>query len=293
LVSRNVDRREFIKKLGIGTLATGGLLTAGPIIASVPDMELPDPYPELPDQKPIIPLYKKQTLFFNEHQYALVASMAAIIIPSDGDPGATEAGVVNSIDRDIAGSETRQAAYTKGLKWMDDLSREKYGNDFLMLELKEQIKLLRQIDESATLRRRSVSSFMERVSRKVGKVWDDQFGVGKDSYFFKIIYNDVLLAFYSNPISWRAIGYYGPPQPVGYLDFSKPPSSTNYTGSVRQVRNESCLICHDEGKKHPRGKLIDHTCNTCHRPHAPWPRKKNAFYLEDHVEVIFSSPDRK
>ena len=176
---------------------------------------------------------------------------------------------------------------------MDDLSQEEHGTDFLTLDLKEQINLLRRIDESATMRRRPVSGFMERVDRKLDKIWDDQFGIGKHSVFFRTIHRDVIIAFYSNPISWQAIGYYGPPQPVGYLDFSQPPSSANYTGSVRQVRNETCLICHNEGKKHPRGKLIDHTCNTCHRPHSPWPRKRNAFYLEDHVEVIFSSPDRK
>ena len=290
---RNVNRRDFIKKLSIGAIATGGLLAAGPIIASAPDMKLPDPYPELPDWKPSIPSYNNQALFFDEHQYKLVATLAAIMIPSDDDPGATEAGVVDYIDRSLADSEKRQAIYTKGLRWIDDLSQEEYGTDFLTLDIEEQINLLRRIDESATMRRRPVSSFMERVDRKLDKIWDDQFGIGKNSVFFRIIHRDVIFGFYSSPISWQAIGYFGPPQPVGYLDFSKPPSSANYTGSVRPVRNESCLICHDQGKKHPRGKLIDHTCTTCHRPHSPWPRKKNGFYLEDQVEVIFSSPDRK
>jgi hypothetical protein len=290
---RPVNRREFIKKLGIGALATGGLLTVGGFVGSPSDMKLPDPYPELPDWKPAIPAYNDQALFFDKHQYALVATLAAIIIPSDDDPGATEACVVDSIDRDIAGSEKRQAVYTLGLKWLDDFSQEEYATDFLTLDLKEQINFLRRMEESTAMRRRPASGFMQRVDRKIDTIWDDQFGIGKNSAFFKTIQKDVIVAFYSSPVSWQAIGYFGPPQPVGYLDFSQPPSSTNYTGSVRQVRNESCLICHDEGKKHPRGKLINHTCNTCHRPHSPWPRKKNAFYLEDRVEVIFSSPDRK
>jgi hypothetical protein len=288
-----VNRRKFIKTLSIGALATGGLLTLGRVIASPPDMKLPDPYPELPDWRPDIPAFNDQALFFDEHQYALVATLAAIIIPSDGDPGATEAGVVDYIDKSVADSKKRQGIYRKGLKWLDDLSQEEYGIDFLTLDLKEQINLLHRIDENATARSRPASSFMERVDRKIDNIWDAQFGIGNNSFFFRTIRYDVILAFYSSPISWQAIGYYGPPQPVGYLDFSQPPSTANYTGSVRPVRNESCLICHNEGKKHPRGKLINHTCNTCHRPHSPWPRKKNAFYLEDHVEVLFSSPDRK
>ena len=113
---RNVNRREFIKKLSIGAIATGGLLTAGPIIASAPDMKLPDPYPELPDWKPSIPSYNKQALFFDENKYKLVATLAAIMIPSDDDPGATEAGIVDYIDRSIADSKKRQAIYAKGLR---------------------------------------------------------------------------------------------------------------------------------------------------------------------------------
>jgi hypothetical protein len=193
----------------------------------------------------------------------------------------------------VADSEKRQGAYKKGLKWVDDFSQDEYGTDFLSLNPKEQINLLREMDEIATMRSRPANDFLERVDRKIDTIWDDHFGLGKNSKFFSTLLKDVIFAFYSSPISWQAIGYFGPPQPVGYLNFSNPPSSKSYTGSVRQVRNESCLICHSEGKKHPRGKLIDHTCNTCHRPHSPWPRKKNAFYIEDHVEVIFTSPDRK
>ena len=291
--STSVNRREFIKKMGVGVLATGGLLSIGGIVVSPPDMNLPDPYPELPDKMPAMPAYNKQALFFDEHQYALVATLGAIIIPTDEDPGATEAGVVDYIDKIVAASNKRQQIYSKGLKWIDDLSKEKYGNDFLTLDMKKQIKMLRRIDESETMKRRPASNFIELVDRKIDTIWDDHFGVGRNSHFFKTIQKDVFVAFYSNPISWQSIGYYGPPQPGGYLDFAQPPSTTDYTGSVRQVRNESCMICHNEGKKHPRGKLIDYTCNTCHRPHSPWPRKENAFYLEDHIEVIFSSPDRK
>ena len=181
---RPVNRRDFIKKLGIGALATGGLLTVGRVIASTPDMKSPDPYPVLPDWKSAIPAYNDQVLFFDEHQYALVATLAAIIIPSDDDPGATEAGVVDYIDRSVADSEKRQGIYKKGLKWIDDLSQEEYGTDFLTLDLKEQINLLRQIDESATMRTRPVSGLMGRVDRKIDKIWDDQFGIGKKFSFF-------------------------------------------------------------------------------------------------------------
>jgi gluconate 2-dehydrogenase gamma chain len=290
----NINRRQFIKKSAIGILIAGGAFAAGKIIVSPPDMGLPNPFPELPDQKPVIPPYNKNALFFNEHQYALVATLAAIIIPTDDEPGATEAGVVDYIDTLLAGSEKKQAVYDNGLKWIDKFSQKKYGSgkDFLNLSIGAQIGLLRLIDETYNMRHRSVSSLLQRVDRKIDKIWDDLFGAGENSRFFKIIHKDVLEGFFSNPVSWKAVGFFGPPQPVGYLNFPDPPSSTNYKGSIRLVDNKSCLICHKDGK-HPRGGLIDHTCISCHRPHSPWPYDKDAFHIEDHIEFLFPSPDRK
>jgi gluconate 2-dehydrogenase gamma chain len=290
----NISRRQFIKKSVIGALVAGGAFATGKIIVSPPDMGLPNPYPELPDRKPDMPPYNNNALFFNEHQYALVATLAALIIPTDDDPGASEAGVVDYIDSVVAGSEKKQAIYVKGLKWIDGFSRKTYGTgkDFLNLSLKRQIDLLRLINETHSMRRRKVSSFLQRLNRKIDTVWDDFFGVGKNANFFNVIRRDVCDGYFSNPVSWKVVGYFGPPQPDGYPNFSDPPSSANYTGSLRSVDNKTCLICHQEGK-HPRGGLINQTCTTCHRPHSPWPYDKDAFYLEDHIEFLFPNPDRK
>ncbi len=271
----------------------------GRALVSRSEAEPLNPYPEKPVWQRVISTYD-QALFLDEHQYALVATVAALMIPSGpADPGATEAGVVDFIDSRLADSQDRgdvffkkrRDAYTQGLAWLDDLSRKEHGTGFLHLDAREQIDLLHRIDQSVTKRTRSVSSFIERVERKIDTFWDDLFGMGKQSSFFKIIHKDVLIAFYSNPISWWAIGYYGPPQPVGYLDFTQPSASSRYSGAIRPVKNESCRICHHEGEKHARGKLIDHTCMTCHRPHSPWPSREGAFHLEDHVGVLFESPD--
>jgi hypothetical protein len=180
------------------------------------------------------------------------------------------------------------------LELLDKLSQEKArsGKNFLNISLEEQIEVLRLMERTHSMRHRSVSSFLQRVDRKIDKTWDDLFGAGEISRFFKIIREDVLDGYFSNPVSWKAVGYFGPPQPVGYLDYSNPPSSASYAGSVRLIDNKSCLICHKDGR-HPRGGLINHTCTICHRPHTPWPHNKDAFHFEDHIEFIFPSPDRK
>ena len=290
----SIDRRQFIKRSAVGLLGAGAILAAGKITVSSPDMGLPDPYPVLPDREPTIPPYNNKALFFDEHQYALVGTLAALIIPTDDDPGATEAGVVDYIDSLVAGSEKKQTIYLKGLNWLDEFSQEKYGSGkkFLKLGGKKQIDLLRLIDETHSMRSRPVSSFLQRLDRKIDRTWDDLFGVGENSVFFKRIRMDVFNGYFSNPVSWKVVGYFGPPQPIGYPDFSDPPSSTNYTGAIRPVSNMSCRICHED-VKHPTGGLINYNCTTCHRPHSPWPYDKDAFYVEDHIEFVFPNPDRK
>jgi hypothetical protein len=290
-----INRRQFIKKSAIGVLGAGALLTAGKMIVSTPDMELIDPYPELQNRRPVIPPYNKKALFFSEHQYALVATLAALIIPTDDDPGATEAGVVDYIDSLVARSKEKQAIYAKGLKWLDELSEDRHGSgkEFLRLSLKEQVNLLRLIDAAHSMRWRRITSFWQRVDRKIDKILDDLFGAGNNSRFFNVVRRDAFRGYYTSPVSWQVVGYFGPPQPVGYLDFSDPPSSAYYSGSVRPIRNRTCLICHEDTMTHPKGGLINHTCTNCHRPHSPWPYDKDTFHLEDHIGFLFPNPDEK
>jgi gluconate 2-dehydrogenase gamma chain len=265
-MDKKFTRREFIKISALGLAATGAAVTTARIMAIPPDMELPNPYPVVPDQKPAIPSPSSSTRFFNEHQYALLTTLAALIVPTDEDPGATEAGVVDYIDRLVAQSESKQATYIEGLDWLDELSQKKYGKDFLSLGLREQIDLLRSIDEARAMRNRAVSGFLERVDRKIDKIWDDLFGVGDVPRFLKEIRRDVFYGYYSNPISWKVIGYYGPPQPVGYPDYAEPPSAANYMNTVRPIEDETCQSCHfDQTTKEGHKNLSE--CTTCHTSH--------------------------
>lgn len=266
-MEKKFTRREFIKISAVGLAATGAVVATGRIIAIPPDMGLPNPYPVVPDQKPAIPSPSSSTRFFNERQYALVATLAALIVPTDEDPGATEAGVVDYIDRLVAQSESKQTTYVEGLDWLDELSQKEYDKDFLSLGVREQIDLLRSIDEATAMRNRSISSFLERVDRKMDKTWDDLFGVGHVPRLFrKEIRTDVFYGYYSNPISWKVVGYYGPPQPVGYPDYAEPPSAANYTGTVRPIEDETCQSCHfDQTMKESHTNLTE--CTTCHTSH--------------------------
>ncbi|MDH4230750.1 MAG: gluconate 2-dehydrogenase subunit 3 family protein [Nitrospirota bacterium] len=263
---KKFTRRDFLKLSAVGLAASGAVVMAGRIIAIPPDLKLPDPYPELPEQVPTIPKQGSGARFFNEHQYTLVATLAALFIPTDEAPGATEANVVEYIDNMVSLSKKSQSQYTQGLKWIDRVSERKYGKDFLSLRVEEQIGLMRFADNAAALRRRPVANIVQRLDRKIESVWDDLTGVGEGSPFFHMLREDVFYGYYSNPVSWKVVGYYGPPQPVGYPDYSEPPSNAHYAGVVRAADDTTCRSCHyDQTKKASHRNRME--CTGCHTSH--------------------------
>lgn len=288
----SLNRRQFIKNTAIGIVGAGAVLATGKIIVEPPDATSSHPYPQLPDIKPKIPPFNKDAQFFNEHQFSLVATLAALIVPTDDTPGATEAGVVDKLDQQAAESEQMRRQYTKGLKWLDEFSIQRYGaaGGFLNLNVAEQIEFLRFIENAWAIRKRQVKTLIQRIDRKVDRFWDNHFGAGARAKFFTTIRRDVLRVYYASPIAWLDVGYFGPPQPVGYLDFVDPPSSGDYTGAMRPIVNTSCVVCHSDTMIHPNGALIDHNCTTCHHPHEPWPDSQNRFHVQDHAGFMFPKP---
>jgi hypothetical protein len=267
-MSRKFTRRQFIKTSAVGIAAAGSVMAAGKILSGPADPDLPHPYPVMPDKKPVIPAPAKPPVFFNDHQYSLVAALAALIVPADEGPGAVEAGAAGYIDRMVFESEKKQKEYAEGLEWIEETSQKQYGKNFLDLTVKEQIDLLIAIDEAETKINRRVSKLIDRINRKIDELWSDVFGVGNSNGFFKIIRTDVFYGYYSNPISWKVVGFYGPPQPAGYPDYSKPPSSDNYISTIRPVNNKICQNCHfDQLEK--KGHKAHNNCRDCHEPHFP------------------------
>ncbi|MFO7713628.1 gluconate 2-dehydrogenase subunit 3 family protein [Desulfosarcina sp.] len=283
--NKGVDRRQFIIKSAVGVLGLGALAGTCGVSVTAARNKGPGGFPGA--GRPAIPHFNDSARFFKPHQYAAVATLAALIIPSDDEAGATEAGVVDYIDRITADSKEKQARYDQGLTWLDAFCKSRYGSEFLDLDPEIQMDLLHAAFDPG-----GSTSFIERAASKIIRIWQGLTGTRMNGRFLNEVREDVVDGFYSNPVSWQHVGYFGPPHPVGYLDFAEPPSSAHYIDSVRMVNNTACNTCHEVGE-HPRGGFIDHTCTACHRPHAPWPHDRDAFYLEDHIGVVFSNPDRK
>lgn len=82
-------------------------------------------------------------LVLKPDQWKLVEAIAARIIPSDDEPGATEAGVVNFVDKALANEDKALApVYAAGLAGTDAVATKRYAKAFVALTPAEQDEVL-------------------------------------------------------------------------------------------------------------------------------------------------------
>ena len=88
-------------------------------------------------------------LFFNPHQFKTVDIVCEIVIPQTRTPGARDAKVPQFIDLLLAERETQmQSGIAAGLRWLDQRSRELFGQDFVDASPEQQIDLFTRISSS-------------------------------------------------------------------------------------------------------------------------------------------------
>ena len=80
--------------------------------------------------------------FFTAVEYAMVERLADIIIPSDGTPGAHEAGVAEFIDFMVANDPEVQYGFRMGLAWLNAHAEQTGGERFVELTPAQQTSLL-------------------------------------------------------------------------------------------------------------------------------------------------------
>jgi gluconate 2-dehydrogenase gamma chain len=85
-------------------------------------------------------VYRPQ--FFTAPEYAMVERLSDIIIPSDGTPGAKEAGVAEFIDFMVASDPETQYAFRTGLAGLNAHSEQTAGKRFAELTAEQQTSLL-------------------------------------------------------------------------------------------------------------------------------------------------------
>lgn len=158
--------------------------------------------------------------WFTTGEYRLIGALATLILPSDETgPGASEAGVVDTLDHLVATSRSRQALYARGLYGFDELAQRKHGRGFAELTHAQQVNLLKMVDPAHYSGNARTTSVVE-VKRKLTVLYRHFIGpsLGEASVLFPVLVGDVLQAFYSSRVAWDWLGYDGPPGPRGYTD---------------------------------------------------------------------------
>lgn len=177
-------------------------------------------------------------LFFTDQEWRTIEAAAARIIPTDHDPGATEAGVVRFIDRylsgirfiyaaqkgdgflELAGKDAEawrarmfdmQRTYRAGIRQLDERARELGGADFADLDPERQDVVLVALSGRPRPAAVQLGNSESAGAFQMG-AFDDGLG------FFDALVSHTRQGFYSDPIyggnkdrvGWRVIGFPGP-----------------------------------------------------------------------------------
>lgn len=125
--------------------------------------------------------------FFSAPEYATVERLAQIIIPSDGTPGAREAGVSEFIDFMVASDPSVQYRFRYGLTWLDAHAGKLHGAPFRELDEAKQTALLEPL------------------------AYRDRYRDGEDEgrAFFKLVREYTVMGFYTSRIGLEQLDYPG------------------------------------------------------------------------------------
>jgi len=120
-------------------------------------------------------------LFFTSEEAPCVIAICEQIIPKDDSPGATDAGVIYYIDRQLAGIfHYNQETYRNGVRNLQTFCTQKYGKRFEQLDSDSQTNLLR---------------LMETNHMK-----ESEWSGGHSSDFFNLVRTHTMQGFYGSPI---------------------------------------------------------------------------------------------
>jgi gluconate 2-dehydrogenase gamma chain len=125
--------------------------------------------------------------FFTAEEYAMVALLAALIIPADDTPGAAEAGVAEFIDTMAAHDRPLQPRLRRGLAWLHARSLLLHGRPFEELPDADQLGLLERLAYAAK----------HRPGEEEGR------------RFFTLIREYTVMGYYTSRVGLESLGYPG------------------------------------------------------------------------------------
>ena len=126
--------------------------------------------------------------FFTADEARLVDAITEQIIPADQDPGARDAGVVNFMDKQLAGRLRRhRQTYRDGLAGVEETSRAMFSREFVALASEQQVEVLKALESG----------------KAKGEAWHKQ----SSSAFFRLLRDHTMAGFYGGPQHGGNRGY--------------------------------------------------------------------------------------
>jgi hypothetical protein len=221
-----MDRRENLKLLLSGTVATGFILTTG---CSPDDKKQSVSMPGGGYGRTAEEVAHDQKLmtetFFTEKEQKMVTVLADIIVPKDDVSGsASDAGVTEFIEFMMKDYPDFQIPMRGGLMWLENLSLATYDKSFLDITQEEKMVLVDKIAWPDTAEA------------------DMQYGVK----FFNLLRNLTCTGFYTTQIGLNDMGYVGnrPNQWDGVPDEVLKKHNLSYDERTLEV----CLKIEDQQK---------------------------------------------
>jgi len=120
-------------------------------------------------------------LFFTGEEALCLIAFCEQIIPKDDSPGATDAGVIYYIDRQLSTIfQYDQETYRNGIRNLQGYCNKKFGKSFEKVDFAEQTKLLKQLENN--------------------KLQEIEWPLGRSSDFFNLVRSHTMQGFYGSPI---------------------------------------------------------------------------------------------
>lgn len=139
-----------------------------------------------------------ETTALAAEELEVLGAYVATLLPADGQsPSAGDLAIHKRMARRAAANTRYRRLLQFGTRWLHHRARNRTGQGFAELDEAGRTRLVREAEES------------ERGSLP--------------ELFFRLTRLDAFEQFYADPKVWRALGYPGAPQPVGFPDFAGPP----------------------------------------------------------------------
>lgn len=119
--------------------------------------------------------------FFTSEEAPCIIAFCEQIIPRDESPGATDAGVIFYIDRQLSGVfHYDQETYRNGIRNLQAYCKGKYGKTFESLIPDDQIQIMKAMESN--------------------HISESEWPKGKASDFFNLVLSHTMQGFYGSPI---------------------------------------------------------------------------------------------